>query len=270
MTSELIGIRQIRKNRLTVSAMAFLITAVASPYLSAQDSSTPAAKKHPLEPALNLAYRSREAMKKITDYEAIFTKKEFVNGRYHAHTMFLKNRLKPFSVYLKFQSPHAGREVIYVKGQNKGNLIVHETGIAGLVGAIPIVPTSSQALSESKHPITSIGMWNLIHSIILQWENEMKYDECTVKYYRDATVGKMTCNVIESRHPTPRKQFPYQVTRLYLQKKTYLPIRVEQYRFADQPGGKPVEDGTYTFTSIRANVGLQNTDFDVRNPKYSF
>ena len=41
---------------------------------------------------------------------------------------------QPFSVYMKFLKPRAvaGREVIWVKGQNDNKLIAHEGGLLGV------------------------------------------------------------------------------------------------------------------------------------------
>jgi len=42
--------------------------------------------------------------------------------------MLLKVMHQPFSVYMAFQSPYPGREVVYVDGQNDGKLTVLDAG----------------------------------------------------------------------------------------------------------------------------------------------
>jgi len=237
---------------------------------TAERSVTPSKKTGPLTRALEMARSSQASLEKVKDYEATFNKREIVRNRLIVHSMRIKNRAKPFSVYLRFNSPHDGREVIYFKGRNSGNLLAHETGLRGLAGTIPLSPTSSQALSESQHPITSIGMWNLLDQVIEQWELESNYGEINVKRYPKAKLGRIECTVIESSHPRPRRQFKYHRTRLFINNKTNLPFRVEQYGFPRRSGSRPPLLARYDYSNIKTNVGLTDYDFDTRNRNYRF
>ena len=225
---------------------------------------------HPLEPALEIARSCRDALEGVNDYQAMFSKWDIINGRGYAHTMRMKFRSEPMSVYLRFESPYAGREVIYVEGRNDGNLLAHETGIKSLVGTVALRPDSPRALSESKHPITHIGISNLLKGIIQQWESETRLDQMQVLYYEDAKLRGMECRVIEATHPQPGRDVRFHRTRLYIDKKSGMPVRVEQFGFPDRPGAKPPLLEQYTYWDIRPNVGLTDLDFDVRNPAYGF
>jgi hypothetical protein len=229
-----------------------------------------AAGEHPLARAIELAKASQKALESVRDYEAIFYKREQVGRRLIAHQMRIKHRVKPFSVYLRFRKPHTGREVIYVDGKNDGNLLVHETGLVGFLGTFSLKPTSPDALSESLHPITNIGMPNLVGSIIAQWEAERRYGETDVKYYQNAKLGTTDCFVIQSTHPQRRKHFNFHKTMLYLDKEHNFPVRVEQWEFPHAPGAAPRLSGSYTYMNIKANVDFNDRDFDTRNPKYGF
>ncbi len=228
---------------------------------------------HPLVPALRYAKSSLNSIQAAKDYEATFSKRDIVNRRVHAHTTHIKYRAQPMSVYLKFKEPHAGREVIYVAGQNDGKLLAHETGIKSIIGTIALLPSSPQAMSESKHPITEIGMAKLVQGVINQWTKETKYGEVRVEYYPDAThtkLGKIKCRVIQTTHPRPRKQFKFHMTRLWIDRKTNLPVRVEQWGFPNgNDQNKPLLE-EYTYRDVKINVGLKNIDFDVQNSNYNY
>lgn len=228
------------------------------------------AAQHPLAPALEIARASQEAADKVDDFEATFSKREFVGNRMIPSTMNIKFRAKPFSVYLRFGGQNEGREVLYVEGKNNGNLLAHETGIAGLIGTVALQPNSPRALSEGRHPITRIGLSNMVGGIVKQWEFESQYGECDVQQYPKAKLGTMECLVLEASHPVPRKQFKFHKTRLYIDRGTNLPVRVENYGFPTQQGGQPPLIEEYTYTNIRTNIGLTDVDFDPRNPKYGF
>ncbi len=227
---------------------------------------------HPLTGVLRLAKASRERIKAVPEYECRFFKRDLVNGRVYTHSTRVKFRAKPLSVYMRFDQPAAGREVIYVEGQNGGKLLAHEPGIGALVGTIAIPPNSPQALSESRHPISEFGMENLLNGAIDQWEGEAQFAaaETEAKYYPKAKLHKMECQVIETRHPVQRRQFPFYMTRLYIDNKTLLPVRLEQYGFPRKAGEKPPLIEEYTYYEVRPNAELSDRDFDPRNPGYGF
>jgi outer membrane lipoprotein-sorting protein len=227
-------------------------------------------KAHPLQPAIQYAESCLKKVEAIPSYEAVFFKQEIVGTSLVKQKIKIKIRHRPFSVYLHFENPHEGREVLYVEGQNNGNLLAHEAGLLSVVGTMELVPTDSTAMSENRYPITMAGIGNLVDAVIKQWREEVKFGESDVKYYKDAQLGKMTCRVIECSHPTPRRQFRFQKTRLWVDDATGLPVRVQQYGFPKVAGGKPplVED--YTFSDIRTNVRLTDADFDRGNTKYAF
>jgi hypothetical protein len=229
---------------------------------------------HPLYKPLELAYKSRDALKELKDYDCVFSKQEVIDRRLKATSMRLKFREEPFSVYLLFINPNAGREVIFVQGKNNNQLLVHETGVKALAGTVSLDPKSKDAMADNKYPVTMIGMKNMLDKIIKQWEKEGKFAETAVQYYPEAKLGDVACMVIESKHPEKRDDFKFQMTRLYIETKTQFPVRVEQYDFPDRRETKRGKDGPlveeYTYSQIKANIGLKDKDFDHTNPNYAF
>lgn len=246
------------------AAIAGLAAWAASPSGFAQQS------EHPLTPALAHARDCLKKAEAMSGYEATFAKREVVGRTVVNQQVRIKVRHEPFSVYMYFENPHEGREVIYVEGRNSNNLLAHETGLAGLIGTIELSPTGSQAMAENRYPITKAGMANLVRAVIEQWEEETKYGETEVKYYKDAKVGEATCRVIESLHPQPRKQFAFHRTRLWIDDATGLPMKVQQAGFPATTGADPPVVEEYTFSRVKADVRLTDRDFDTRNPSYRF
>jgi len=223
-----------------------------------------------LDTAIKVAQSALATARKITDYEATFTKRELVRRNMIFHTMKVKVRHRPFSVYLRFGGQHDGREVLYVQGLNDGNILAHESGIKSLVGTISLEPNSPRALEESRYPITRMGIVNMVQSVIDQWQKETQYKDVSLKYYPKAKLGKMQCKVIETAHKSAKPGVQFQTTRLYIDRKTNLPVRVEQFAFSSRSDtqGPLVEE--YTYSEIQPNRGLGNFDFDPRNQAYAF
>lgn len=224
---------------------------------------------HKLGAAIKLAKDSLQALKKINDYEATFSKKEVVGRKLLQTEMQIKFREQPFSVYIKYLSPHAGREVIYVAGKNKGKLLAHGEGITSIVGTIKLNPESKDAMEENRYPITMFGMANMVNTLVTQWEAEEKHTDVVVKFFPNAKLDKVDCKVAESSFPKHVPHAKFHMTRLYIAKETGLPVRVEQYGFPANGAQPPVIE-EYNYSNIRTNVGFSDIDFDTNNKTYGF
>ena len=224
-------------------------------------------REHPLLKPIQYAKAAQARVQALTDYEADFTKREVVGRRMLTQHMLVRVRHQPFSVYMKYKDPNPGRQIWYVANKNNGKLHVKLTGLLAVAaGPLDLAPTDPKALEENRHPITMMGMDRTLAQVIKQWELESKYGEIDVKYHKQATIknpqlGDVPCRVIVSSHPRPRRQFRFQQTRLYLEKKNNLPIRIEQYGFAATPNGKSPLVEQYTYWRVRPNRGLTARDF---------
>ncbi len=228
------------------------------------------AVEHPLERPLRLVQHSLSRLESVAGYECQFAKQEIVGERVISQKLRMKLRHDPFSVYLYFEEQNRGREVIYVQGKNDNNLLIHEAGILKLAGTLQRSPEHADVRAENRHPITELGLRKLVEAVIRQWTQESRYGETEVKYFRDASLGTTLCNVIESSHPTPRRQFPFQKTRVWIDQKTNLVVRLQQYAFPANPEAPAALVEDYSYLSIRINNQLADIDFDVRNPAYSY
>lgn len=226
--------------------------------------------KHALAPGIRMAQKARKVLDGISDYSASFYKHELVGREVVIQQMDMKVRENPFSVYLRFRKPYDGREVIFVKGHNKGRLAVHGSGIESIIGTINLEPLSSRAMSENRYPITMIGMRNMLDTVITNWEAELGMKDIRVKYFPNAKVSNVECQVFESSHPQRVKGAKFHITRLYVGKDSGLPVRAESFGFPTKTGAKPHIVEQYTYLNVKKNMGLKSGDFDTSNEAYDF
>jgi hypothetical protein len=228
------------------------------------------AAKLPLAPAMNVARNCQVALEKVRDYEASFQKRELIGGKLLVQDMQIKCREQPFSVYLKYRGDYEGREVIYVAGANNGNFLVHEAGIKSLAGTLTFAPDSPRVMQENHYPVSMVGVSNMLRQLMKQWEAELNIADVEVKYFPTAKLGDRDMQVVQSTHPRPKTGVKFHMTRLYVDKQTNLPVRVEQFGFPQKAGEQPPLIEEYTYSNIRVNVGLKDVDFDPKNPQYAF
>ncbi len=225
-----------------------------------------------MAPALETAYASRAALQTLPGYSCTFTKNEQLKkGQMLRQVVSLKFRREPFSVYLKYVEPNAGREVIYVDGRNKGKLQVHEvSGLAAVIGTISLSPTGGEALKENRYPVTMIGMEKMLDLIIEEWEAIAKDSSIKVDLYPQAKIGDVECTMFEILYAVPREPLRNQKSRIYFDKKTHFPIRSEQYAFPAKAGELPPLVEEYTYSDIKVDAAPGDTDFDIKNGSYGF
>jgi hypothetical protein len=225
---------------------------------------------HPLYKLLEVAYKARKALENVGDYQCTFTKREMLKSKLLRTTMQLKHRETPFSVYLKFMDLNEGREVIYVEGLNNNNMLVHEAGVKSILGTFNIPPKSSDALAENRYPVTSIGLKNMIDTVIRQWENEGKFGGIkTVKRPNSKWPSGEICTVYEVVHEQ-YKEFKFHTTRLHIDDKTGIAIGVEQLAFRGKNEKEQQVAEEYFYSQLKTNLKFTDIDFDPKNSKYAF
>ena len=223
---------------------------------------------HPLVPVLrNLKISQEELDHNIRDYSCTFAKRERVDGELGDYQiMLLKVMHQPFSVYMAFQKPYAGREVVYVNGQNDGKLTVLESGLTRMLGKINLDPTGSRAMSGQRHPITDIGIRNLTAKLTKMWEAEMQFAECDVTTKPGAKVEGRTTTMVQIVHPVPRQNFKFHAARLFFDEELKIPVHFDAYSWPAQEGGEPQLEESYTYAkNLKTNTNLTARDFDSNN-----
>jgi Protein of unknown function (DUF1571) len=231
-----------------------------------------APQTHALIPALRTALVALDAARALKDYDASFTKIELIGRQTLTTRMQVKVRHTPFSVYIKFIEPHAGREAIYVSGKNNNQVVVHDTGLAALVGTLSLDPTGATAMEGNRHPITTMSLPLLVEGVMGMWLTQARQNATgiTVNNFPNSKIGEQNCQTIETVLAQPIGTDSFQTTRLYLDAATKLPVRVQQYAFPTRRGQKPVLVEDYLYQNLKTNISLADIDFDAQNPRYGY
>jgi hypothetical protein len=231
--------------------------------------------EHPIDASLEIARRvQKHIAADVKDYTCIFIKQERVGGELIGPQYIdAKFRQNPQSVYFKFLKPDdvKGREVIYVAGANDGKLLAREgSGVKRLIGMVRLEPTSALAMAGQKYPIYNAGMAFLTKRLIEVAEQDRRYGEVEVHFYKGAKVGDRSCLLIEVIHPVPRRVFLFHKAVIYIDDELQVPIHYAAYLWPKKAGEEPPLDESYTYANLKLNAGLTDADFDFKNPKYGF
>jgi Protein of unknown function (DUF1571) len=225
--------------------------------------------EHPMAPAIRVMKEVLANIdQNVRDYTCTLVKREAVEGVLgDQQQIMLKVRQSPFSAYLYFLKPFQGREVLFVDGVNDNNLVVLEAGWKRNLGKMNLDPNGMVAMRGQKHPITDVGIRNLMAKLIAAKTAEMQFMECTVTSNPNTRIGDRATTMIQIEHPVPRKEFGTHITRLFLDNELRVPIHYDAYLWPEAPGQAPPLDASYTYANLKLNVGLAARDFDATNPE---
>ena len=101
-------------------------------------------------------------------------------------------------------------------------------------------------------------------------QHDMQYGECEVKFFPGAKINDRVCTCIQVVHPTPRKNFLFNVARIFVDDQYNIPVRYESYDWPKEVGGQPELIEEYTYLNLKLNNGFTDADFDIKNPNYKF
>jgi outer membrane lipoprotein-sorting protein len=103
----------------------------------------------------------------VKDYTSTYEKKERAISNGEPQRMRLYFR-KPLDVRLEWlnDSDRVDQMAVYRHGLNDGKVLARRTGaFGGLLGTMRLDPRSSRALSDSRHPITEVGIGYIVDHI---------------------------------------------------------------------------------------------------------
>lgn len=229
---------------------------------------------HPLAKPIQIGRVAVQNSDKLTDYTATLYRKMWLDSEYGESSVRMKFRTQPFSVYLFFNQPNPGREVLFINGWNNNKMLAHEgSGWKAAMGSLSLDPNGAMAMEGSKYPITRIGLSNLARSVVEQWEREARIQDPSqieVKLYPEARLADTDCKVVETTHRKRVQGLQFHKTRLFLTREKNIPFAVQQFAFPNQPGAAAPKVEDVRYQNLKMNVGLSRADFDPKNPNYKF
>lgn len=235
-------------------------------------------ESHPLAPALNLAReRIQHIRENVRDFTCVLVKRERINGQLRDYE-YLATKVRrqrrsddqiavPFAVYIKFLGPTKirGRQALYVQGENEGKMLVRNGGSRFNYVTLKLDPTSAAALRESRYPITELGLdaftERLIDYTLSDIRNDPAGENSVLKFFHEASVDDRPCLHIQVVHPERHEDVSYHMANIYIDNELQMPIRVETYDWPKEDGDPLVLQEEFTFTRLKLNVGLTDTDF---------
>jgi hypothetical protein len=221
--------------------------------------------------------REAEIQKRVQDYTCRIVKREligstlqenrFIDAKVRSRIVRDGKIVTPFSVFLHFRAPQdlADRRVLYVEGQNDGQLLVRRGG-ERFSEVITSVDLDADAVKqESQMNITSVGIVTMVEEIRRHIARDIKADpdgtNTELKVTRGVKINGRGSTRVEITHPRQAAGLTFYRGVVFADDEWHLPVRVEGYAWPQAEGEKPSLLGEFTYTDVKINVGLTDADF---------
>ncbi|MBI2524595.1 MAG: DUF1571 domain-containing protein [Candidatus Rokubacteria bacterium] len=202
----------------------------------------------------------------VERYTARFARQEVVAGDRRPREEALVKFQRPDRMYLRWiEGPPKGRELLFVRGRHGDRALIHGPGILAGLFTVLLAPDSPRVLSESRHPITDVGLGRLIDLILGSMRRAQERGELVLRDAGLVEEGGRRGRRIEMR--VPRGAGPGEDVRgavITIDGASGLPVAA----ILSDEAGRPVAE--YAYTDLRLNPPLSPLDFDPANPAYGF
>ncbi len=232
-----------------------------------------------LQRKVDMLKQGRKFLQATPDYTAVFSKQELVGDQLlELQDISLKCRHAPFSVYLRWLSGDVDRELLYVDGQNDGEMIVHGGGWKARLPALSISPDSSLAMQESRYPVTKAGILGTLDIMLeIHAEDVAKDRLARSEQLADEEFDGRQCAafLLEYRDATLSPTYRKSIT--LIDKEWNVPLYTRNFGWpnvGETATGDELDEATliefYTFTEVEFRQQLATADFDRGNEEYLF
>ncbi len=226
-----------------------------------------------------LAYlqRARNRIQEIEGYSATMRRQERLGGKLGPEQRLqIKVRHQPFSIYLRFDEPWNGKEVLFVSGEHEGQLIAHEGDWRGrLFPRLKFDPNGPVVMSQNRHPITDAGIANLTERLLNYRKIDIGDPHAETILDRvtdeDGTVWYRSVH----RHDQNDGVRLFALVKVLYDPVLNLPMQIWNYEWPESGTGPYNEDALklaerYHFDEIDFDSTVTALDFDLDNPRYEF
>jgi holo-[acyl-carrier protein] synthase len=196
------------------------------------------------------------AYESVHDYTATYDKYERAINDGDLQRINLSFR-KPLDVRLEWQNEHGKVDqwAVYRQGKNDGKVLARKSGmLGGMMGLMKLDPTSGRAMSDSRHPITEVGIGHIIEEV----SRAMKSNQVTSKPAVDDTLDGARVVRFDFDGVADAKLFGVEGARrvlIWVDPSLKLPVKAEVVDAA----GRMLE--RHRFADLKINVGLTDQIF---------
>lgn len=198
--------------------------------------------------------------REVEGYTSTLLKQERIDGRLERSEIIdVWFQEKPFSVLMKWkEGARKAAAVLYVKGENRDQLLVKPAGIFSVAGIVTRDPNGSDAKKSGRYSLTEFGIKIAMQRTLASWKRADKAGTLKMEYLgvkRIKEAGNRPCWIL--KRPEYAKPEEDGITQLitYIDKENWLQVG----SILKDEDGKLI--GEYFFRDIKLNPDFPPATF---------
>lgn len=198
--------------------------------------------------------------REVHGFTATLHKQERIDGRLQSsEEIDVAFREKPFSVRMRWkEGARRAAAVLYVKGENRDQLLVRPAGVFSIAGIVARNPKGEEAKKGGRYPLTEFGIKIGMQRVLASWEKAKKDNALHVEYLgvkEFKETGKRPCWVFKrTRYAEPENEGITEST-LIIDKNSWLQVGTIL------KGRENQLIGDYFFRDLKINPDLPDNTF---------
>ena len=198
--------------------------------------------------------------REVKGYTATLRKQERIDGRLERSEIIdVAFRDNPFSVLMRWkEGARRADGLLYVKGENRDQLLIHPAGILAVAGIVPRDPKGSDAKKGGRYPIPEFGIKIGTQRTLASWEKAQKANALHVEFLgvkRIKEAGDRLCWVLERTRYAAVEDDGITTMKTYIDKENWLQVGT----VLKGEEGKLI--GEYFFRDIKLNPEFKRDTF---------
>ena len=203
----------------------------------------------PIDPH-DVMQRIEPAYQGVTDYTALFLKRERIGGTVRPLEKIEFRFQSPFKVYMAWQEPNPGRTIVYVEGENNNKMQVNPGGALQML-RLSLDPSNYLATRNNHQTIRQAGLGNLVNLILGQYRRGTKSGQITLRSLGDGEVdGRPAYRLSLLCHADQSAGYYAKRADIWIDKAQHLPTRLLVYSWDNQLYAH------YEYRRLKLNPGL--------------
>jgi hypothetical protein len=198
--------------------------------------------------------------REVQGYTATLRKQERHEGQLQrSEVLDVAFREKPFSVFLRWkEGERRAAAVLYVKGENRDQLLVRPAGFRAVAGIVARDPKGEDAKQAGRYPLTEFGIKIGMQRTLASWESAKKDNRLHVQYLgvkKIKELGDRPCWVLRrTRYAAPEVDGITEAT-FYIDQESWLQVGT----VLKGEEGKLI--GEYFFRDVKLNPDFPTDTF---------